>query len=178
MSEMVTCSCGRTFPNSERNCHLKEFHHKEKEMKFKVGDRVKVANIEDVGTVVTNCRQTDQVFVRWDNYKDVFLRSLWYPAYQVRLAEEEQKYKVVGCSDACCGEHQKLLRLSRKEIRKELKKLSKEPGEISTQIVAIRNLMQYSPRKEIRKELRQLSAEAFCVDKVLAERIDQLADGV
>jgi hypothetical protein len=38
--------------------------------------------------------------------------------------------------------------------------------------------VEHPKRKEIRARLRQLSAESFCVDKVFAERIDKIADGV
>jgi hypothetical protein len=144
-------------------------------MNFKIGDRVKVSTIEDVGKVILIEKDESGYFwlsIEWPEAKH---GTGYYPAYQVRLAEEEPK---VRWSEYSTGKKWEPTRLSRKEIRKELKKLSKEPGEISTQIVAIRNLMQYSPRKDLRNQLRQLSAEAFCVDKVLAEQIDKIADGV
>jgi len=71
------------------------------------------------------------------------------------------------------------IRLSRKEIKKELSDLAMESsGNIQSQLMGLSLLASTAKRKFLHKLLRQLSAEAFCVDKVLAERIDQLADGV
>ena len=75
-------------------------------------------------------------------------------------------------------------RLSRKDIRNELEELVSAgvypSGAIELQIISVAAwvVIEHPKRKEIRKRLRQLSAEAYCVDKVLAERIDQIADRV
>jgi hypothetical protein len=128
-------------------------------MNFKIGDRIKVSTIEDVGTVVGVA--VNGCSVQWDHYTSL----LWYPAYQVRLAEEPT-------------------RLSRKEIRKELEDLVSagvySAGAIQLQIISVAAwvVIEHPKRKEIRASLRQLSAEAYCIDKTLAERIDKIADGV
>jgi len=71
-------------------------------------------------------------------------------------------------------------RLPRKSIRRELKRLDDENrGKlIAIQIAVLRGKIKTMRRKEIYKNLLQLSAEAFCVDKVLAEQIDRMADMV
>jgi hypothetical protein len=130
------------------------------EMNFKIGDRVKVSTIEDVGEVMGI--KNDKVSVSWNHIP--IPEIVTYPAYQVRLAGEEPA------------------RLSRKEIRKELKKFDDDNrGNLMglQTVAAIAWLeVEHPKRNKIRARLRQLSAEAFCVDKVLAERIDKIADGV
>jgi hypothetical protein len=162
------------------------------EMNFKIGDRVKVSTIEDVGVVVWD--NGNDVKVKWTNYKGGWTKDgqseFWYPARQVRLAEEEGTCPWC-CRDGCDGSCHKSFvpvseepaRLSRKEIRKELDSLITTEiniGSIQHQIYSATGWITTTrpKRKEIRARLRQLSAEAFCVDKVLAERIDKIADGV
>jgi hypothetical protein len=175
MSGMVTSSCGCTFPSSESLTH--KCFNKDKKMNFKIGDRVKVSTIEDVGTVQEI--NITSVLVRWNThpYGD---HDIWYPAYQVRLAEEELKELKVRWYEYSTGKKWET-RLSRKEIKKELEKLSnpdKLHGVIEMQLQGFLPVVRWTKRKEIRNVLRQLSAEAYCVDKVLAERIDKIADGV
>jgi|WetSurMetagenome_2_1015567.scaffolds.fasta_scaffold18937_8 hypothetical protein len=145
-------------------------------MNFKIGDRVKVSTIEDVGIVIGLGIDTYQV--SWDENNIVS----WYPAYQVRLAEEPEFIKhVITDRDGVLNPKnwkKNTFRLSRKEIRKELRKLDTAGSIISFEIACISENLKTSSRKVLRKQLRQLSAEAFCVDKTLAERIDRIADGV
>jgi hypothetical protein len=156
------------------------------EMNFKIGDRVKVSTIEDVGTVSVISQET--IFVIWDS-KTPF-EEYPYPAYQVRLAEEEPKdwsKYITGInwgpkSSKSSKNDDTGTRLSRKEIRNELKKIEYDHwgsviGQQATAFIAWM-IVEHPKRKEIRARLRQLSAEAFCVDKTLAERIDKIADGV
>jgi hypothetical protein len=129
------------------------------EMKFKVGDRVKVVD-NSLGQI--KARTGDKFVIT-----------------------EVTNYGVKGGKDGYSWREWQLepARLSRKEIRKELLKLNKidMPYLMSYHIFAVCEWIKVAKlekRKVIRARLRQLSAEAFCVDKVLAERIDQLADGV